>query len=95
MNPYREEQAELDDWLAALQEQGLLVPIDDAPKDGTEFEAILEDGEKVTAFYSADHKWWLGEDRWQDANGDGAPDGGCRTWSREDFAGQLLPTPTA
>lgn len=83
---------ELADWLAELQENGRLVPIDDAPKDGTEFKAVLAtNGSIVTVFYSRDHKYWLGEDRWQDANGDGAPDGHCPVFWHEDFAGQILP----
>lgn len=67
-----------------------LRPIADAPKDGSEFRAVLEEtGEIVTALYQTETKWWIGEDRWQDAEGDGAPDGHCRTWSEEDFAGWL------
>ena len=86
---------ELDLYIDGLQQEGLLVPIDDAPKDGSEFKAILETGKIVTVFWSYDHKYWTGEDRWQDANGDGAPDGRCDVWFREDFAGQLLDEPAS
>lgn len=83
---------ELADWIAELQSEGLLGPIADAPKDGSEFKAILEEtGETVTVFYREDYRHYLNEDRWQDANGDDAPDGFCRTWGAEDFAGWLLP----
>lgn len=84
---------ELGDYLDGLAQAGRLGPIDEAPKDGREFKAVLaETGETVTAFYRRDCRYYLGEDRWQDANGDGAPDGHCRTWGPEDFAGQLLPS---
>lgn len=86
---------ELGDYLDGLAQSGLLVPIDEAPKDGSEFKAVLaETGETVTVFYRDDYRHYLNEDRWQDANGDGAPDGYCRTWGREDFAGQLLTLPS-
>lgn len=82
----------LADWLDGLQQEGRLRPIGEAPKDGSEFRAALaETGETVTACYSRDHRHYLNEDRWFDANGDGAPDGGFRTWGEEDFAGWLLP----
>ena len=85
---------ELADWLAELQEQGRLGPIEEAPRDGSAFKAVLaETGETVTARYDYGHKHYTGVDRWYDDNGDGAPDGLCRTWEREDFAGQLLPSP--
>lgn len=84
-------ESDLLNYLDDLQQEGRLVPIDEAPKDGTEFKAVLADtGETVTTFYSRDHRYWLGEHRWQDANGDGAPDGHCRVWHSEDFAGMLI-----
>ena len=89
--PVTPQEEELDSYLNGLQEAGRLVPIDSAPKDGTEFQAVLDTGETVTVFYRRDCKYWTGEDRWQDANGDGAPDGHCRVFWHEDFAGQLLP----
>lgn len=81
---------ELGDYLDGLQQAGRLVPIDEAPKDGSAFKAILADGEKVNVRYDTGANWWLGWDRWYDDDGDGAPDGHCRTWDREDFAGMLI-----
>ena len=86
---------ELGDYLDGLAQAGRLVPIDDAPKDGSAFKAILADGETVNVRYDTGCAEWLREDRWYDDDGDGAPDGHCRTWDREDFAGQLLPLTSA
>lgn len=81
-----------EDYINGLRESGALHPIGEAPKDGSPFKAIIADtGEKVTARYDTEHAWWLRRERWYDDEGDGAPDGGCRSWEAEDFAGWLPP----
>lgn len=85
---------ELGDYLDGLAQAGRLVPIDEAPKDGSAFKAVLaETGETVNVRYDAGYNEWLAMDRWYDADDDSAPDGYCAIWDREDFAGQLLATP--
>jgi len=72
------------------QESGALQPIDEAPRNGTAFRAILaETGERVEVRYDTNIAYYSGEDRWYDDNGDGAPDGHCRTWEAWEIAGWL------
>lgn len=61
----------------------------EAPTDGSPFKAVLTDGEEVTVRYSTESKYWVNEDIWYDDEGDGAPDGSCRTWVLEDFEGWI------